>query len=343
VSDLLTFTDRGIYCDAGGFFIDPWRPVDRALVTHGHADHARPGMGAYLATGAAAPVIRHRLGHDITLETIRYGERRDIGRVTVSYHPAGHVPGSAQIRLEHRGEVWVVSGDYKTVADGFSEPFEPVPCHAFITECTFGLPVFNWPAQDDITAAVNAWWQANRDAGRTSIIGAYALGKAQRILASVDPAIGPILTHGAIENTNEVLRAQGLSLPETVRVTPDVTAKTHPGALVVATPSALGTTWTRRFGPSSSAFASGWMALRGVRRRRAADRGFIMSDHADWTGLNDAIRATGATRVFVTHGYTSIFRRWLESEGYDARIVATEYEGETLDAAGDEAGEAGTP
>jgi putative mRNA 3-end processing factor len=343
VSDLLTFTDRGIYCDAGGFFIDPWRPVDRALVTHGHADHARPGMGAYLATGAAAPVIRHRLGHDITLETIRYGERRDIGGVTVSYHPAGHVPGSAQIRLEHRGEVWVVSGDYKTVADGFSEPFEPVPCHAFITECTFGLPVFNWPAQDDITAAVNAWWQANRDAGRTSIIGAYALGKAQRILASVDPAIGPILTHGAIENTNEVLRAQGLSLPETVRVTPDVTAKTHPGALVVATPSALGTTWTRRFGPSSSAFASGWMALRGVRRRRAADRGFIMSDHADWTGLNDAIRATGATRVFVTHGYTSIFRRWLESEGYDARIVATEYEGETLDAAGDEAGEAGTP
>lgn len=343
MSDLLTFTDRGIYCDAGGFFIDPWRPVDRALVTHGHADHARPGMGAYLATGAAAPVIRHRLGHDITLETIRYGERRDIGGVTVSYHPAGHVPGSAQIRLEHRGEVWVVSGDYKTVADGFSEPFEPVPCHAFITECTFGLPVFNWPAQDDITAAVNAWWQANRDAGRTSIIGAYALGKAQRILASVDPAIGPILTHGAIENTNEVLRAQGLSLPETVRVTPDVTAKTHPGALVVATPSALGTTWTRRFGPSSSAFASGWMALRGVRRRRAADRGFIMSDHADWTGLNDAIRATGATRVFVTHGYTSIFRRWLESEGYDARIVATEYEGETLDAAGDEAGEAGTP
>ena len=340
MSDLLTFTDRGIYCEAGGFFIDPWRPVDRALVTHGHADHARPGMGAYLATGAAAPVIRHRLGHDITLETIRYGERRDIGGVTVSYHPAGHVPGSAQIRLEHRGEVWVVSGDYKTVADGFSEPFEPVPCHAFITECTFGLPVFNWPAQDDITAAVNAWWQANRDAGRTSIIGAYALGKAQRILASVDPAIGPILTHGAIENTNEVLRAQGLSLPETVRVTPDVTAKTHPGALVVATPSALGTTWTRRFGPSSSAFASGWMALRGVRRRRAADRGFIMSDHADWTGLNDAIRATGATRIFVTHGYTAIFRRWLETQGYDARIVATEYEGETLDATDQMADEA---
>ena len=343
MSDLLAFTDRGISCDAGGFFTDPWRPVDRALVTHGHADHARPGMGAYLATEAAAPVIRHRLGQDITLETIRYGERRDIGGVTVSYHPAGHVPGSAQIRLEHRGEVWVVSGDYKTVADGFSEPFEPVPCHAFITECTFGLPVFNWPAQDDITAAVNAWWQANRDAGRTSIIGAYALGTAQRILSHVDPAIGPILTHGALENTNEVLRAQGLPLPETVRVTPDVTAKTHPGALVVATPSALGTTWTRRFGPSSSAFASGWMALRGVRRRRAADRGFIMSDHADWTGLNDAIRATGATRIFVTHGYTSIFRRWLEAEGYDARIVATEYEGETLDAAGDEAGEAATP
>jgi putative mRNA 3-end processing factor len=342
VSDLLTFTDRGIYCEAGDFFIDPWRPVDRALITHGHADHARPGMGRYLATDTAAPVIRLRLGPGITLETVPYGAPLNIGAVRVSFHPAGHVPGSAQIRVEAlgkargaaRGEVWVVSGDYKTAPDGFCEPFEPVRCHAFITECTFGLPVFNWQPQGDIVAAIDAWWQANREAGRTSVIGAYALGKAQRVLSAVDPAIGPILTHGAIENTNEVLRAQGFALPATIRVTPEITAKTHPGALVVAPPSALGTSWLRRLGPASTGFASGWMALRGVRRRRAADRGFVMSDHADWTGLNEAIHATGAERIFVTHGYTAIFRRWLESQGYDARIVETEYEGEILEDAG---------
>ena len=324
---VLTFTDRGIYCPAGDFHVDPWRPVDRALITHGHADHARWGMKRYLATEAAAPVMRHRLG-DIALETTRYGKAMRIGDAEVSFHPAGHVPGSAQIRVEVAGEVWVVSGDYKVVADGVSEPFEPVPCHTFITECTFGLPVFKWHRPEDVAAEVNAWWATNRAAGRFSVCGAYALGKAQRILAHLDTSIGPILTHGAIENTNEVLRAQGIALPETIRVTPDLDVKAHPGAFVLATPSALGTTWMGRFQPASTAFASGWMALRGVRRRRSADRGFVMSDHADWDGLNSAIAATGAERVFVTHGYTSVFRRWLEEQGYDAGIVETEYGGD---------------
>ncbi len=328
---LLSFTDEGIFCAAGNFHIDPWRPVARALVTHGHSDHARGGHAAYLATEAAAPVILHRLG-DIRLETIRYGERRRIGDVDVSFHPAGHVPGSAQIRVERAGEVWVVSGDYKTVDDGFCEAFEPVRCDAFVSECTFGLPAFKWRPQAEIVAEIDAWWRGNAADGRYSVIGAYAFGKAQRVLSSVDASIGPILTHGAVEATNAVLRAQGLALPDTVHVTPDIDLKQFPGALVVATPSALGTPWMRRFGPAATAFASGWMALRGVRRRRAADRGFVMSDHADWNGLNDAISATGASRIFVTHGYTSIFRRWLEEQGYDAAIVSTEYEGESLDA-----------
>lgn len=330
-SDLLTFTDRGIYCPLGDFYVDPWRPVDRALITHGHADHARPGHGAYLATNAAAPVMRHRLG-DIPLETIAFGERRRIGAVEVSFHPAGHVPGSAQIRIEHKGQVWVASGDYKIENDGFSEPFEPVRCHAFITESTFGLPVFKWTPQSELTLDINAWWARTIAQGRTPLLGAYALGKAQRLLSILDPEIGPILTHGAVENTNEVLRAQGLSLPDTIRVTPDLNIKEHPGALVLATPSAFGTPWARRFGQVSTAFASGWMRLRGVRRRRAADRGFIMSDHADWPGLNTAIKETGATRIFVTHGYTSVFAKWLTESGYDAHIVSTEYEGESLDA-----------
>ncbi|KKL27111.1 hypothetical protein LCGC14_2388460, partial [marine sediment metagenome] len=271
----------------------------------------------------------------IDLDTIAYGERRQIGGVTVSFHPAGHVPGSAQIRIERKGEVWVASGDYKVEDDGLSEPFEPLRCHAFITESTFGLPVFKWRPQSEIAADINSWWRTNRAEGRATILGAYALGKAQRLLSAVDPTIGPILTHGAVENTNEVLRGQGIALPDTIRVTPETDPKAHPGALILATPSALGTPWARRFGPASTGLASGWMALRGVRRRRAADRGFIMSDHADWQGLNTAIAETGAERIFVTHGYTAIFRRWLIDQGHDAHIVDTAYEGESLDDAGD--------
>ena len=322
---VLSFTDRGIYCPAGDFFVDPWRPVPRALITHGHADHARPGMGAYLTTDAAAPVLRHRLGRDIALDTIAYGETRRLGGASVSFHPAGHVPGSAQIRIEVAGEVWVVSGDYKTAPDGLSEPFEPVPCHTFISECTFGLPVFRWQDQARIADQLAAWWQAAREAGQTPVLGAYSLGKAQRLLSLLDPGQGPILTHGAVEATTAILRDQGYDLPETVPVTPDTRPADHPGALVLCPPAAMGTSWSRRFGPISAGFASGWMQLRGIRRRRAADRGFVISDHADWDGLNAAITATGAETIYVTHGYTEIFSRWLVDQGHDARILPTEF------------------
>ncbi|MBN9674379.1 ligase-associated DNA damage response exonuclease [Salipiger bermudensis] len=332
---VLTFTERGIYCPAGDFHIDPWRPVARALITHGHSDHARPGHGAYLSTEAAAPVIRHRLG-EITLDTIRFGERRQIGRATVSFHPAGHIPGSAQIRVEVGGEVWVVSGDYKLAADGLCERFEPVRCHAFITECTFGLPVFTWRPQHEIAAEINDWWARTAAEGRHCLLGAYSLGKAQRLLALLDPEIGPILTHGAVENTNAVLRAQGYALPDTHHVTPDLDVKAHPGALVIAPPSALGSTWARRFGRASTGMASGWMRMRGVRRRRGADRGFVLSDHADWPELHEAIRQTGAERIFATHGYTEIFARWLNTQGYQAEVVPTEFGGEDDAAEGTE-------
>lgn len=319
---VLTFTDQGIYCPAGDFYIDPWRPVPRALITHGHSDHARPGHGRYLATHQALPVIRHRLG-PIEAEGIAYGEARQIGSVTVSFHPAGHVPGSAQIRVEQQGEVWVVSGDYKVEPDGLAEAFEPVRCHTFITECTFGLPIFRWRPQAEVMAEISAWWAANAAAGRVSVLAGYSFGKAQRLLAGVEP-IGPILTHGAVEEVNQILRAQGYRLPATERVTGRVD-KTHPGALVLAPPAALGTAWVNRLGETREAFASGWMALRGIRRRRALGTGFVVSDHADWPGLNAAIAATGCARVFATHGYTAVFRRWLEEQGYEAGIVATDY------------------
>ncbi|MEL6118886.1 MAG: ligase-associated DNA damage response exonuclease [Pseudomonadota bacterium] len=327
---VLEFKPQGIYCAAGDFFIDPWRPVDRALITHGHSDHARPGHTRYLSTDIAAPVMHHRLGQ-ITLDTVAYGETRRIGGASVSFHPAGHVPGSAQIRVEVNGEVWVVSGDYKTDADALSTQFEPIRCHAFISECTFGLPVFNWLPEAEIARQINDWWADNARAGKFSLLGAYSLGKAQRVLSLLNPDIAPILTHGAIENTNAVMRAQGIPLPGTIHVTPSLKAADHPGALVMAPPSALGSTWARRFRPASTSFASGWMRLRGVRRRRAVDRGFVISDHADWTGLNTAIAETGAEKIFVTHGYTEIFSRWLTEQGFDAHIVPTEFTGETLD------------
>ncbi len=339
MANVLTFRPEGIYCPAGDFYIDPWRPVDRALITHGHSDHARPGHARYLATHAALPVMQHRLG-EITAEGIGFGETRRIGAASVSFHPAGHLPGSAQIRVEVGGEVWVVSGDYKTTPDGLCEPFEPVRCHAFITECTFGLPVFKWRPQNEVAAEVNAWWAANAAAGRVSILGAYALGKAQRLLHMIDADIGPILTHGAVEATNAVLRRQGYPLPDTRHVAPDLNPKDYPGALVIAPPSALGASWARRFGTRSTGFASGWMRLRGVRRRRAADRGFVLSDHADWEGLHQAIRATGAEKIFATHGYTEIFARWLNSAGWDAEVVPTEFGGEedeVVDSPGEQA------
>ncbi|MFK7938253.1 MAG: ligase-associated DNA damage response exonuclease [Roseovarius sp.] len=326
----LSFRPEGIYCAAGDFYIDPWRPVENALITHGHADHARWGHGRYLATDIAAPVMRHRLG-DITLDTIAYGETRTVGGASVSFHPAGHVPGSAQIRVEVNGEVWVVSGDYKTTPDALSTPFEPVKCHSFITECTFGLPVFQWPDEATIAAQINAWWATNKADGKFSHLAAYSLGKAQRVMTLLDPSIGPILTHGAVEKTNAVLRAQGFDLPKTVHVTKDTSAPDHAGALVLAPPGALAGTWSKRFRPASTAFASGWMRLRGVRRRRAVDRGFVVSDHADWDGLNAAIKATGAENIYATHGYTDVFARWLNDQGYNAQVVPTEFTGETLD------------
>lgn len=333
---LLQPTDRGLWCADGDFFIDPWRPVDRAVITHGHSDHARPGHGAYLTTDAALPVIRRRLGN-LRADTLPYARAITMGGVSVSLHPAGHVPGSAQVRLERGGEVWVVTGDYKTTPDRLSEPWEPVACHTLVTECTFGLPVFAWEDEAAVAAQINGWWAAAADEGRVAMLGVYALGKAQRVMTLLDPAIGPILTHGAVEEMTAILRAQGYALPATTRVTPDLPKAAQARALVLAPPSALGSAWARRFGAVTDGYASGWMRLRGVRRRRAADRGFVLSDHADWPGLNAAVRATGATRVLATHGYTAAFSRWLAEQGYETGVVATAWEGEALDRAPDAA------
>ena len=333
---LLVHRPEGLYCEAGDFFVDPWRPVARAVITHAHADHARAGHGAYLAAAPAEGVLRARLG-PISLRTLAYGEPIEANGVRVSLHPAGHVLGSAQVRIEHRGEVWVVSGDYKVEPDPTCTPFEPVRCHTFVTESTFGLPIYRWAPSRETFAAIDAWWRANADAGRASVLFCYAFGKAQRILAGVDASIGPIVCHGAIEPLNRAYRAAGVALPATRLVSEVKDRAELARALVLAPPSAGGTSWMRRFPDPSDAFASGWMAVRGARRRRAVDRGFVLSDHADWPGLNDAIAATGAGRVFVTHGQVAVMMRWLAAQGLDARSFETEFGGEdgaALDDAG---------
>jgi len=321
---LLTFTDRGIYCPQADVYIDPWRPVERALVTHGHSDHARWGHKYYLATESAGPVIKYRLG-DINLQTVKYGSTTTINGVKFSFHPAGHILGSAQIRVEYKDEIWVAAGDYKIEDDGIAEAFEPVRCHHFITESTFGLPVYRWEPQEKVLADINDWWQQNKEEGKVSMLTAYALGKAQRLLVGLDPSIGTIYTHGAVENTNAIIRAQGVKLPETVRMTREVAKKDFIGNLVLTTPGSIGQPWAKKFNPMSLGSASGWMTLRGARRRRGADRGFVLSDHADWPGLLQAIEATGAHNIYVTHGYTAIFSRYLRQIGYNAVELKTEY------------------
>ena len=354
--DLIVRRPEGLYCPPGDFYIDPWRPVDRAVITHAHADHARRGHAHYLSAATGEGVLRARLG-EIDLQALEYGAVVDHFGVRVSLHPAGHVLGSAQVRLEHRGRVWVASGDYFVAGEANDArednascaPFEPVRCDVFITESTFGLPIYRWAPQRDTFAAINNWWAANADAGRASLLLGYSFGKAQRILMGVDPSIGPIVVHGAVEPLNRAYRAGGVALPATQVLAPlsekssdkssakstatridraerDQAAITLKRALVIAPPSVQNSAWARRFGADTSdAFASGWMQLRGARRRRSVDRGFVLSDHADWPGLQRAIRATGAQRVIVTHGYEAVMVRWLREQGLEAGAFETEY------------------
>jgi putative mRNA 3-end processing factor len=339
-ADLVVLRPHGLYCAAGDFYVDPWRPVDRAVITHAHADHARPGHRHYLASAEGAGLLRSRLG-PVSLQTLAWGEVALQRGVRVSLHPAGHVLGSAQVRIEHRGQVWVVSGDYFVSGAGDRNPtcraFEPLRCHCFITESTFGLPIYRWPPQAEVLRGVDAWWQHNARQGRPSLLLAYSLGKAQRVLAGVDASSGPILVHEAVEMLNAVYREAGVALPPTEQITPATPRERFAGALVVAPPALHGSAWAGRLGDVSDAFASGWMQLRGARRRQGVDRGFVLSDHADWPGLLSAIRATGAARVVVTHGHEAVLVRWLCEQGLQAQSLSTRFgadDGESVAAVG---------
>lgn len=330
-SDLLRVDDCGLYCPRGDVYIDPWKPVPRALVTHGHSDHARPGSERYWAAETSLPILQRRLDPDADIHGIPFGRPFHFGDVTVSFHPAGHILGSAQVRLEVDGGVWVVSGDYKRAGDPTCEDFEVVPCDVFITEATFAMPVFRWPEAGQVAADIVDWWQANADNGRNSVLFTYALGKCQRLLAELGRLTDRrVLLHGALVALTEVYREHGVPMLPTDYVG-DLDGPFQ-GELILAPPSARGTSWMRRFGKASTAFASGWMRFRGTRRRRAMDRGFVLSDHADWPDLLKTIEQTGARRVLTTHGYSDTLARFLrEEKGLDAEPLETLFAGEPDD------------
>lgn len=329
---LIITTDAGLYCPAGDFHIDAWKGVPRNVVTHAHSDHARPGAGRYLAARDGAAVLRHRMGSDAIIDAVDYGQRIALSGVTISLHPAGHVLGSAQVRVESRGEVWVVSGDYKRQPDPTCLPFEVVRCNTFITECTFGLPIFRWSDAAGVAAGINDWWRENQTLGRTSILLAYSLGKAQRVLAGLDETIGPILLHGAVHAMTQAYRDSGVQLPHAAYATVE-NAKLHAGkAMVIAPPSAMNSLWARKFSPFSTGMASGWMQIRGFRRRRGADRGFVLSDHVDFPALLETIDQTGAEHIIATHGYTDALVPLMQQRGKRASALATRFGGEEEDA-----------
>lgn len=322
---LLQFTGKSIYCAVADAHIDPWIPVDRAIITHAHSDHARWGSKHYLAHKDSEPILRLRLGQDISLQTVEYYEKFVINGVTFSLHPAGHIIGSAQVRVEYKGEVWVASGDYKLEVDNFATPFEPVKCNVFITESTFGLPIYKWQPQHEVMSEIDNWWSQNKSEDKASVLMGYSLGKMQRILKNIELQDKVIYAHGAIYTLNERLRQAGFDLPELTLVTKETDRKLFRGSLVLAPPSVDSSTWIKKFAPYSLGYCSGWMALRGAKNRRAVDQGFVLSDHVDWPDLNTAVKESGAEKVYVTHGYTSIYARWLNENGIEAGEVHTMY------------------
>lgn len=329
MNDLVRVTDKGLYCEAGDFYIDPWRPVPRAVITHAHADHARSGSQHYWCSTPGLGLTRARVGYGGGISAMDYGQRFAMERAQVSLHPAGHVLGSAQVRIEVDAQVWVVSGDYKREPDPSCAPFEPVRCDVFITEATFALPVYRWPDPTEVAREIYDWWQDCKREGQCAVLCCYALGKAQRILAELRQLTDETAyLHGAMAPLVKLYRQAGIAMLPTDTVGNQPKFFDWKGKLLLAPPGAAGTPWMKRFKPYSTGFASGWMRVRGSRRRQAWDRGFVLSDHADWNGLLLSIEQTGARRVLATHGNTDALVEVLRARGIDAAPLHTEFEGE---------------
>lgn len=321
---MLKFTSSGIYCVPGKFYIDPWRPVDHALITHGHADHARPGMQKYLCHHFTVPILQSRIGAHINVQGIGYNKVITINGVKVSFHPAGHIIGSAQIRMEYKGKIIVVSGDYKLQNDGISTPFEPVKCHEFITESTFGLPIYRWDSVENQNQKLREWVIQNQNQNKTSVLVGYSLGKAQRIMQALQN-VAHLHVHYSIAKLNEAYASAGIQLPNYQVVDFRENIKYLDKQIVIVPPSLVDTNIIKKIPNSAYAICSGWMHVRGARRWRSADAGFDLSDHADWNGLLTAVKATEAEKVYVTHGQTAVFSKYLNETGITAVELQTAF------------------
>jgi putative mRNA 3-end processing factor len=322
---LVVVTANGLYCPPGDFYVDPWQPVPTAVITHGHGDHLRHGSARYILARPGTGIARQRLGGDREVTAVDYGTRVQLGTTLVSLHPAGHILGSAQVRIEHEGRVWVVSGDYKRQPDPTCAPFEPVECDVFISEATFALPVYRFPDTSRVVEEIHRWWMANRERGIASALFCYALGKSQRVLAELRAFTNePVYVHGAVDSLTGVYRRAGVSMLPTLPVGTEKKTDFR-GALILAPPSAAGTPWMRRFGDHATGFCSGWMRVRGDRRRRGYDRGFVISDHADWPALIETCTASRAKKVLLTHGYSDALTRYFNERGVEASALQTSY------------------
>lgn len=328
---LLVTTPQGLYCPVGDFHIDPHGPVERAVISHGHSDHARKVAKKYLAHKDSAGILRTRLGKGISLLTLEYGETLTINGVRVTLFPAGHLLGSSQIRCEYQGNVTVFTGDFGTTKNDTCEPFQPVKCDTFIPESTFGLPLYEWPDPETVNNEINDWWRINRDKGLASVLYCYSLGKAQRILSALDTSIAPIIVHDSVDQMNDCYRKAGIDLPQTLKEWNKEGKPSDVGAMILAPQSAISGAWRTFPGKYSTGFASGWMLLKKMRKIGDIDRGFVLSDHADWSGLLYAVKETGAERVYPTHGFTQQFSRYLRELGYNSSPLETTFSGDGLD------------
>jgi putative mRNA 3-end processing factor len=313
---MLIMTSKGLYCPSGNFYIDPSRGVEHAVITHAHADHARRGSQQYHCVSSGQHLLRERVGKKISLTTYNYGEKFALNSVTLSFHPAGHILGSSQVRLEFAGEVWVVSGDYKRDADPTCEPFEVVPCDVFVTEATFGTPGFTWNKEADLAQEIFNWWKENETIGTNSVLFAYSLGKAQRVLGMLYPfAHKPVYCHPAATPLNDCYRAQGIKLAPTNCLSELPASTRLKGELLLVPQSFLNSEQSQILGDQfKTAFASGWMA----RDFHSYDRGFLLSDHADWNDLLRTIKETGARQVYVQHRGKGALVRHLKTLGLRA-------------------------
>jgi len=318
---LLAWTSKGLYCAAGDFYIDPHRAVERAVTTHAHSDHARRGSKLYFTEKSGVGLLKSRLGQDIQVRGIPYGDAFSIGDVKLSFHSAGHILGSAQVRVEHEGEVWVASGDYKRDPDPSCEPFEVVKCNTYVTEATFGTPKYQWDKSSKHGEDIHRWWINNSQARMNSLLFGYSLGKAQRILAELAPfAEKPVIIHDSISALTECYRAEGRKLATTIALADLAPDHKLDGELILAPPSLLRTEWLERLGTFQTAFASGWMQGGYGAHGRQYDHGFVMSDHADWNDIHQTIEQSGASRVFVQHRSGALIRS-LRKKGLDAHPV----------------------